>query len=64
MKDLGFGKDYRYAHDEPDAVAAMPCLPEHLEGRTYYQPTDRGIEARIKDALERARAIRERKGSS
>ena len=60
MKDLGFGKGYQYAHDEPEAVAAMSCLPEHLEGRTYYQPTDRGIEARIKDALERARAIRAR----
>jgi replication-associated recombination protein RarA len=33
----------------------MRCLPEHLEGRRYYQPTDRGVEARIKDALERAR---------
>ncbi len=36
----------------------MSCLPEHLEGRRYYEPTERGIEGRIKDALEKARAIR------
>jgi putative ATPase len=39
MKDLGYGKDYKYAHDEADAVAQMSCLPEHLEGRRYYEPT-------------------------
>ena len=61
MKDLDYGKGYQYAHDEPEGVAAMSCLPEHLEGRRYYQPTDRGIEARIKDALARARGIREKK---
>jgi putative ATPase len=58
MKDLGYGKGYRYAHDEPEGVAEMSCLPEHLEGRKYYNPTDRGIEGRIKEALERAKAIR------
>jgi putative ATPase len=58
MKELGYGEGYQYAHDEPEGVAAMSCLPEHLAGRTYYKPTDRGIEARIKDALERARKIR------
>jgi replication-associated recombination protein RarA len=36
----------------------MSCLPAHLEGRRYYEPTDRGLEGRIKDALERARALR------
>jgi putative ATPase len=55
MKELGYGKGYRYAHDEPQGVADMSCLPPRLEGRRYYQPTDRGIEARIKDALEKAR---------
>jgi putative ATPase len=57
MKELDYGKGYRYAHDEPDAVARMSCLPDHLDGRRYYQPTDRGVEARIKDALERARRV-------
>jgi len=58
MKNLGYGQGYRYAHDEPEGVAEMSSLPEHLEGRRYYEPTDRGIEKRIKEALEHARAIR------
>jgi putative ATPase len=58
MKQLGYGKGYQYAHNEAEGVAAMSCLPAHLEGRTYYAPTDRGIEAKIKDALERARLLR------
>jgi len=62
MKDLGYGEGYEYAHDEPEGVAAMSCLPEHLAGRAYYRPTDRGIEARIKEALDRARRIRQQKG--
>jgi putative ATPase len=55
MKDLGYGEGYKYAHDEPGGVADMDCLPPRLQGRRYYLPTDRGIEARIKDALERAK---------
>jgi putative ATPase len=58
MKTLDYGKGYKYAHDEADGVSAMSCLPPHLEHRRYYQPTDRGIEARIKDALERARRLK------
>jgi putative ATPase len=58
MKDLGYGHGYRYAHDEAEGVAEMSCLPAHLEGRRYYEPTDRGIEGRIKEALARARELR------
>src|SRR5207342_1029730 len=50
MKDVGYGEGYRYAHDEAEGVAEMSCLPEHLQERRYYEPTDRGIESRIKDA--------------
>jgi putative ATPase len=60
MKGLGYGRGYKYAHDETEGVAAMSSLPAHLEGRRYYQPTDRGVEARLKDALEKARALREK----
>jgi putative ATPase len=60
MKDLGYGEGYRYAHDEAEGVSDMSCLPDHLEGRRYYEPTERGIEAKIKDALERARRARKR----
>ena len=58
MKDLGYGEGYQYAHDEAEGVAEMSCLPEHLQGRRYYEPTDRGIESRIKEALDRARKLR------
>jgi putative ATPase len=59
MKELGYGRGYRYAHNEAEGVAEMSCLPPHLEGRRYYEPTDRGLETKIRDALERARRIRE-----
>ena len=52
MKDLEYGKGYRYAHDEQDAIADMSCLPPALEGRQYYDPKDRGFEREIKKRLE------------
>ena len=61
MKELGYGEGYRYAHDEASGVSAMSCLPEHLEGRRYYEPSDRGVEARLRDALDRARVARQGK---
>jgi putative ATPase len=47
MKELDYGKDYQYAHDEPDAISDMDCLPTSLKGRRYYTPTARGFEAEI-----------------
>ncbi len=61
MKGLGYGRDYRYAHDEEDGVAGMDCLPEGLAGRRYYTPTSRGQESDVAARLEAARLIRERK---
>jgi putative ATPase len=52
MKDLEYGRGYLYAHDEPEAVADMSCLPPSLEGRRYYEPTDRGFEKEIRQRLE------------
>ena len=52
MKELDYGKGYRYAHDEADAVADMSCLPPALEGRKYYEPKDRGFEKEIKRRLD------------
>jgi putative ATPase len=60
MKDLNYGRDYKYAHDEAEGVASMTCLPDHLKDRRYYQPVDRGLEIKIKEALERARALRDK----
>ena len=64
MKDLQYGKDYRYAHDERDAIAAMDCLPPSLADRTYYRPTERGFEKELKRRLEGWKRIKaERKPS-
>jgi putative ATPase len=52
MKELDYGKGYRYAHDERDAVADLECLPESLRGRQYYRPTERGFEKEIKRRLD------------
>ncbi len=52
MQDLEYGKGYQYAHDEPDAVADMNCLPESLSDRTYYEPKERGFEKEIKRRLD------------
>ena len=56
MKDLGYGAGYRYANDELDAYAAAErYLPDELAERGYYQPVDRGLELRLREALERLR---------
>ncbi len=56
MKDLGYGRGYRYAHDEPDAFAAGErYLPDGLPDRRYYRPVPRGLEIRIGEALARLR---------
>jgi len=58
MKDIGYGKDYRYAHDEEDAFAAGEIyFPETMGEREYYQPVDRGLEAKIKEKLDRLREL-------
>lgn len=54
MKQLGYGKDYRYAHDEPDAYAAGETyFPEAMAPKQYYQPVPRGLEIKIGEALAR-----------
>jgi len=52
MKGLGYGRGYQYAHDLESKVADMQCLPDNLRGRVYYQPTNEGIEKRIRDRME------------
>jgi putative ATPase len=58
MKELDYGKGYKYAHEERDAVAAMDCLPDRLRGRKYYRPTERGFEKDIKRRLDAWEAIK------
>ena len=58
MKDIGYGKNYRYAHDEEDAFAAGETyFPEEMGEREYYQPVDRGLESKIKEKLDRLREL-------
>jgi len=60
MKELGYHKGYRYAHDEPGAFAAGESyLPEGVEAPGWYQPTDRGLEIKIGEKLARLRALNE-----
>ena len=58
MKGLGYGKGYQYAHDLEDKVADMECLPDNLRNRVYYEPTNEGIEKRIRERLEEIRQRR------
>ena len=54
MKELGYGREYRYAHDEPDAYAAGESyFPDELTPRRYYHPVQRGMEIKIAEKLER-----------
>src|SRR5215813_1715236 len=61
MKNLGYGKNYKYAHDEAGRVADMDCLPDSLRGRTYYHPTAEGREKLLTQRMEEIRRIRESK---
>ncbi len=62
MKDLGYGRNYRYAHDYEDALVPQDYLPEALSGKTppFYRPTDRGYERTIRDRLEKWRKYLEK----
>src|SRR5438034_1674335 len=60
MKTLGYGKDYRYAHDEDEAYAAGESyFPEGMERPNWYRPTDRGLEAKIRERIEHLRKLDE-----
>ena len=52
MKELEYGKGYKYAHNEKDKLSTMQCLPDSLKERQYYRPTEEGIETRYKARLE------------
>jgi len=57
MKNLGYGKGYRYAHDEPDAYSAgQTYFPEGMPAVEWYKPTERGLEAKIREKIEQLRS--------
>jgi putative ATPase len=53
MKDLGYGKGYAYDHDAEDGFSGQNYFPEGMARQTFYQPKGEGVEARIKERLER-----------
>ena len=62
MKELDYGKDYRYAHNEPEAYAAGEnYFPEGMTGRRYYYPTEHGLEIKIAEKLARFRELDEKR---
>jgi putative ATPase len=52
MKDIGYGKGYAYDHDADDGFSGSDYWPEEMEPQTFYEPTDRGFEARVRERLE------------
>ncbi|MDH5711556.1 MAG: replication-associated recombination protein A [Gammaproteobacteria bacterium] len=61
MKDMGYGKDYRYAHDEEGAFAAGETyFPDEMGERVYYQPVERGLELKIREKLDRLRELNQK----
>ncbi|MBI3405495.1 MAG: replication-associated recombination protein A, partial [Acidobacteria bacterium] len=61
MANQGYGRGYQYAHNAEEKVTGMTCLPDSLADRKYYQPTDQGFEARLRQRMEEIRNIRSKK---
>lgn len=62
MKELDYGKGYQYAHNTKDKLTNMQCLPDSLLDRTYYQPTEQGMESKYKARLEQIKAWKKAHG--
>ena len=60
MKNVGYGKGYKYAHDYDDKLTDMSCLPDNLADRAYYKPTDQGFEQRLRARLDEIRKLKSR----
>ena len=59
MKNEGYGRGYKYAHDYEDKLTAMSCLPDSMKDRVYYEPTTQGVEGRFKERLEQIKKWKE-----
>ncbi|MGD8519968.1 MAG: replication-associated recombination protein A [Desulfobacterales bacterium] len=60
MKEMGYGKGYKYAHNYKDAYSPQDHLPDEIDGQVFYSPTDRGYEKVIKQRLEKWRLLKEK----
>ena len=56
MKELNYGKGYRYAHDYEEKLTDMQCLPDSLKDKEYYLPTEEGLESKYKTRLDEIKA--------
>ena len=59
MQQLHYGEGYQYAHDAPDKLTNLQCLPDSLLGKTYYQPTSQGLEEKYGQRLAQIKAWKE-----
>jgi putative ATPase len=64
MKEWGYGKGYQHAHEFEDALPDMDCLPDELHGSIFYEPTDRGMEKRVRERMAEIEEIRRRRKES
>jgi putative ATPase len=63
MEQLGYGKDYKYAHNYPEHVVEQEHLPKELLGRKYYSPSDSGYEKQIKERMQNWEEQKKKSGS-
>jgi putative ATPase len=63
MKNLGYGKDYQYAHEHEDAIDTQTYFPDEMGQPRYWRGTPRGAEKELAERLERIRAEKERRKS-
>lgn len=63
MANVGYGKGYQYAHNAEEKLTDMECLPESLRDRRYYQPTDQGLEKRLKERMQAIQEWKEKRRS-
>ncbi len=61
MANFGYGKGYQYAHKSEEKLTSMQSLPESLRGRRYYQPTDQGLEAKLRERIQAIEDWRKRR---
>src|SRR5665213_2672320 len=59
MKEMGYSRGYKHAHKEMDAITDMECMPSSLVGTTFYNPTDRGVEQRLRERIDWLRKKRQ-----
>src|SRR5207244_3911854 len=60
MKQVGYGKGYRYAHDYEEKTTGLSCLPDALQDRNYYRPSGEGSEKELKERAALVRSLREK----